>query len=100
MIPRRPDGLNLVFDADDTLWDSNIHFLEAETTFISTLGRAGIRDNLAIRAAVRRHELLIIRRHGYGRRPYVIALHQVATSSRPHIIRRGCARSRNESARN
>jgi len=80
MIPQRPDGpLNLIFDADDTLWDSNVHFLEAETTFISTLGRAGIRDNLAIRAAMRRHELLIIKRHGYGRRPYVMALHQVAT---------------------
>ena len=45
MIPQRPDGpLNLIFDADDTLWDSNVHFLEAETTFISTLGRAGIRE--------------------------------------------------------
>jgi putative hydrolase of the HAD superfamily len=84
MIPQRPDGpLNLIFDADDTLWDSNVHFLEAETTFVATLGRAGIRDNLAIRAAMRRHELLIIKRHGYGRRPYVMALHQVATELAP-----------------
>jgi hypothetical protein len=27
MIAKRSDGaLNLIFDADDTLWDSNIHF--------------------------------------------------------------------------
>jgi len=84
MIPKRPVGaLNLIFDADDTLWDSNIHFLEAETTFVETLGRAGICDNSAVRAAMRRHELLVIERHGYGRRPYVMALQQVAVELAP-----------------
>jgi putative hydrolase of the HAD superfamily len=71
-------ALNLIFDADDTLWDSNIHFLEAEAAFLESLGRAEIRDNKAIRATMRRHELRIIESHGYGRRPYIMALHQAA----------------------
>jgi putative hydrolase of the HAD superfamily len=79
MIAKRSDGaLNLIFDADDTLWDSNIHFLEAEAAFLETLGRAEVLDDRAIRAAMRRHELRIIESHGYGRRPYLLALHQVA----------------------
>ncbi|MEA2680935.1 MAG: hypothetical protein QOK03_2657, partial [Candidatus Binataceae bacterium] len=61
MIAKRSDGaLNLIFDADDTLWDSNIHFLEAEAVFLETLGRAEVLDDRAIRAAMRRHELRII----------------------------------------
>jgi putative hydrolase of the HAD superfamily len=84
MVTKRPAGaLNLIFDADDTLWDSNIHFLEAETAFVDLLARAGIRDLGEIRAAMRRHELRIIESHGYGRRPYVIALHRVAAEIAP-----------------
>jgi hypothetical protein len=38
MVPEaRNGGMNLIFDADDTLWDSNIHFLEAEATFLELL---------------------------------------------------------------
>ncbi len=69
--------LNLIFDADDTLWDSNIHFLEAQAAFLETLGRAGLRDHAVIHAALRTHELAIIEEVGYGRRPYVMALHRV-----------------------
>ena len=84
MEAKRPAGaLNLIFDADDTLWDSNIHFLEAEAAFVESLGRAGMRDGHTIRATMRRHELRIIESHGYGRRPYLIALHRVATELAP-----------------
>lgn len=71
------DRLNLIFDADDTLWDSNIHFLEAQAAFLETLGRAGLRDPAVIHTALRTHELAIIEEVGYGRRPYVMALHRV-----------------------
>jgi putative hydrolase of the HAD superfamily len=84
MLPKRlPGTLNLIFDADDTLWDSNIHFLEAETAFVALLARAGIHDRHEIRASMRRHELRIIESHGYGRRPYMIALHRVAAEIAP-----------------
>ncbi len=79
-----PSGtLNLIFDADDTLWDSNIHFLEAERAFVDLLARAGVDDQGEIRAAMRRHELRIIESHGYGRRPYIVALHRVAAEIAP-----------------
>jgi putative hydrolase of the HAD superfamily len=68
-----PHSLNLIFDADDTLWDSNIHFLEAEAAFLQILRVNGTGDH-AIRAVIRRHELDIIAELGYGRRPYVLAL--------------------------
>jgi len=69
--------LNLVFDADDTLWDSNVHFLEAQAAFIATLERVGLDDHASIHTSIRTHELAIIEEVGYGRRPYVMALHRV-----------------------
>ncbi|MGC1679233.1 MAG: HAD family hydrolase [Candidatus Binataceae bacterium] len=70
---------HLIFDADDTLWDSNIHFLEAFAEFAVAAARSnpGIREKFAA-DAVRRAELKLIKTHGYGRRPYVLALHKAA----------------------
>jgi putative hydrolase of the HAD superfamily len=78
----RQGGMNLIFDADDTLWDSNIHFLEAEATFLEILRVCGF-SHLEIRAAIRRHELDIIAEVGYGRGPYVLALHRVVRELLP-----------------
>ena len=79
----RAGGFNLIFDADDTLWDSNIHFLEAEAAFLLALRRAGMADHVEIRASIRRHELGIIAEIGYGRRPYAAALHRAAVELLP-----------------
>lgn len=79
----RDGGFNLIFDADDTLWDSNVHFLEAEADFLESLLRAGMGDHAAVRASMRRHELSIIEVMGYGRRPYVAALHRTAIELLP-----------------
>ena len=101
------ESLNLVFDADDTLWDSNIHFLEAFDFFAAAVGDAvlGI-SRVEIHAAVRRAEMRLIKTHGYGRRPYVMALHQAAADLAPggsdrlrdeierigaHLLDRDCA---------
>lgn len=73
----RSAGLNLIFDADDTLWDSNIHFLRAQADFVETLARYGVDNGAVVRASIRRHELAVIETLGYGRQPFVIALHQV-----------------------
>jgi putative hydrolase of the HAD superfamily len=101
------ESLNLVFDADDTLWDSNIHFLEAFDHFAAVVGAAGAGfSRVEIQAAVRRVEMRLIKTHGYGRRPYVIALHQAAAELAParhdglrdeierigaHLLERDCA---------
>jgi putative hydrolase of the HAD superfamily len=79
----REDGLNLIFDADDTLWDSNIHFLEAEEEFRAALAAVGVTDQSAIRGTLRRHEMKIIESHGYGRRAYLVALERAALELTP-----------------
>ncbi len=78
--------LNLVFDADDTLWDSNIHFLEAFEEFVGAIAALGLdahRDS--VKAAVREAELELIQTHGYGRRPYVIALDRAVAQLAPEL---------------
>ena len=83
MVPEaHQGGMNLIFDADDTLWDSNIHFLEAEAAFLETLRVRGVAHQ-EIRAAIRRHELDIIAELGYGRGPYVLALHRAVRDLLP-----------------
>lgn len=78
------NGLDLIFDADDTLWDSNIHFLEAEAAFVELVSALDARARAeAVRLALRRHELEIIQSHGYGRRPFVVALRRVAAELLP-----------------
>jgi putative hydrolase of the HAD superfamily len=75
----RAGGWNLVFDADDTLWNSNVHFLEAQEAFLAALRQAGYDEAPRIHAAIRTHELALIEEVGYGRRPYLLALRRVAT---------------------
>jgi putative hydrolase of the HAD superfamily len=78
--------LNLVFDADDTLWDSNIHFLEAFDAFVEAILALGVETHRdAIKAVVREAELELIQTHGYGRRPYVIALERAVENVAPEL---------------
>lgn len=81
-------GLSLIFDADDTLWDSNIHFLEAEAEFAAAMERAGVEtDPARVRAEIRRFEPDIICSHGYGRRAYLKVLHRVIDELAPPHLR-------------
>ena len=77
-------SLNLIFDADDTLWDSNIHFLEAFDSFAAAVESSGLGlSRVMIQDAVRSAEVRLIKSLGYGRRPYVVALHQAAQELAP-----------------
>jgi putative hydrolase of the HAD superfamily len=78
---------HLIFDADDTLWDSNLHFLEAEAHFVAALVAADAGATLAVRAAIRRRELEIIKSHGYGREPFVVLMRMVAEELAPPSAR-------------
>src|ERR1700674_3226298 len=107
MFTSATDSLNLIFDADDTLWDSNIHFLEAFDNFAAAVSDAGLGlSRIEIHAAVRRAEVRLIKTLGYGRRPYMMALHQAAAELAPaghdglrdeierigaHLLERDCA---------
>jgi putative hydrolase of the HAD superfamily len=84
MPPDSIRSLNLIFDADDTLWDSNVHFLQAFEEFSAVLIKSAMSlDRAAVHAAVRRAELELIQTHGYGRGPYVMALHRAAVEIAP-----------------
>src|SRR5258708_12905295 len=84
MLCSATESLNLIFDADDTLWDSNIHFLEAFDNFAAAVGDAGLGlSRVEIQAGVGRGEIRLIKTHGYGRRPYLMALHQAAAELAP-----------------
>jgi putative hydrolase of the HAD superfamily len=87
---RLGDGrpFHLIFDADDTLWDSNIHFLEAEADFIAELVAAEAGATKAVHAAIRRRELEIIKSHGYGREPFVVLMRMVAAELVPRGARK------------
>ncbi|MGH7914282.1 MAG: HAD family hydrolase [Candidatus Binataceae bacterium] len=96
MHPKKPRGhdplgdgqpLHLIFDADDTLWDSNIHFLEAEAHFIAELVAAKVGAIETVRAALRRRELEIIKSHGYGRESFVVLMRMVAVELAPNGVR-------------
>ena len=87
----RPVGdgrpLHLIFDADDTLWDSNIHFLQAEAHFVAELLAAGVGAMEAVNATLRQRELEIIKSHGYGREPFVVVMRMVAAELAPKRAR-------------
>ncbi len=90
-------SLNLIFDADDTLWDSNIHFLEAFDSFAVAVENSGLGlSRVKIQDAVRRAEIELIKSLGYGRRPYIISAY-VSSSANAHCCptsNRLCASSR------
>ncbi len=56
---------HLIFDADDTLWENNIHFERAIEDFMDFLAHATLsRDD--VRAVIDEIELANLRTHGYG----------------------------------
>ena len=84
-------ALSLIFDADDTLWHSNTHFLEAEAEFAAALeAMCGVAAE-AVCATIRRHEVEVIRTHGYGRGSYIVALNEVVAMLAPPATHRALA---------
>ncbi|MBB5315836.1 HAD family hydrolase [Tunturibacter empetritectus] len=64
-IERRPANQTLLIDADDTLWENNIYFERAITSFISYLDHR-IHTADEVRSHLIRVEHDTIRTHGYG----------------------------------
>jgi putative hydrolase of the HAD superfamily len=67
------DPLTLLIDADDTLWENNIFFLEVTEEFLSALHLHGVDRDLA-RAALTETESRNIIRHGYGSRSFALSV--------------------------
>ena len=59
------DRQHLIFDADDTLWENNIHFERAIEDFMDYLSHSSLsRDE--VRAVLDEIEIANFRVHGYG----------------------------------
>jgi putative hydrolase of the HAD superfamily len=70
---RLPPGQNLLFDADDTLWENNIYFERAIANFISFLNHHEYTPD-QVREVLWEVERENIRRHGYGMHSFALAL--------------------------
>ena len=56
---------NLIFDADDTLWENNVHFERAVEDFLDFLDHSSL-SRAEVRAVLDEIELANFRVHGYG----------------------------------
>ena len=66
---RQPPGQTLLFDADDTLWENNIYFERAITSFISYLDHR-VHTPEEVRERLNHVERATIKAHGYGLRSF------------------------------
>jgi putative hydrolase of the HAD superfamily len=62
---RQPPGQSLLFDADDTLWENNIYFEQAISSFISYLDHR-THTHEEVRDHLNHVERATIKAHGYG----------------------------------
>ncbi len=78
---RRPANQTLLIDADDTLWENNIYFERAITSFISYLDHR-VHAPEEVRGHLNQVEHATIKAHGYGlhsfRRSLVTCFEQLA----------------------
>jgi putative hydrolase of the HAD superfamily len=75
--------LNLIFDADDTLWENNIYFEEAFTNFFDYLAHSSLTPP-QVRTVLDEIEMANARIHGYGARNFA---RNLATCYR-HLVER------------
>ena len=67
--------MNLVFDADDTLWENNILFERVVDDFVTWMAHPSL-DEATIRAVVRDIEAANVVAHGYGSRVFLRTLRE------------------------
>ena len=83
--------LTLMIDADDTLWENNIYFLEVTEHFVEALSAMGV-DPVAARAVLTETERRNIPIHGYGSRAFAVsvveAFHALAPQESPETVER------------
>jgi putative hydrolase of the HAD superfamily len=69
----RNQSCTLLIDADDTLWENNIYFLQVERRFAELLTPFKVSAD-AVRAALAQAEVSNIPLHGYGSRAFAVSL--------------------------
>lgn len=69
------DRQNLIFDADDTLWENNIYFESAFTQFCEYLAHSRLTP-VQVRSILDEIEIANVKIHGYGSRNFARSLEQ------------------------
>ncbi len=69
-----------IFDADDTLWESALYFRRAEEDFVALMQSLGF-DPEGIREEVHLKDIERLSVTGYGARPYMDTLSNIARES-------------------
>jgi putative hydrolase of the HAD superfamily len=72
-LSRVPSPQTLLIDADDTLWENNIYFERAISSFISYVNHRSYTPQ-EVRLHLNRHEMATIRAHGYGLKSFRMSL--------------------------
>src|SRR5919202_1918671 len=73
----------LLVDADDTLWENNIYFLEVTERFVEELERHGVERERA-RAELMETERRNLPVHGYGSRAFALSVAEAFRSLAPN----------------
>lgn len=69
----------LIFDADDTLWQNNIHYEKASGDFFKLCARHGLEQKVVIKE-FEELELYIVNKQGYASENYVWVLNELFNS--------------------
>jgi len=67
---------HILFDADDTLWENNIYYVEATTEFIDLIEKGGF-SRADIQQSFDRLELRVVEERGYGSHNFVYILEEL-----------------------
>ena len=74
----------LIFDADDTLWESALYFRRAEEDFVSLMQSLGF-DPGELRKEIHKKDIERLSITGYGARPYIDTLRTLLNEKVKHI---------------
>ncbi len=66
----------IIFDADDTLWENNIYYVQATTDFFDVIEAGGF-DRSDIQKAFDDLELKVVKERGYGSHNFVYILEEL-----------------------
>lgn len=66
----------IIFDADDTLWENNVFFVQAESDLVNLVEKAGF-DRSEISKRFSQAEIRVVSQYGYGSKYFIFILEDV-----------------------
>ncbi len=75
---------NLIFDADDTLWENNVYFIEATEAFLDVMEQERL-DRSAARRHLAETEVRFVAEQGYGTEAFTACMVHTARTLLPEV---------------